>query len=125
MRRWGLGPSPPHPFESLNKQGGCAGLACGESLGASQAPAAHAHLGGSDWMGVEWIQGAPSLRLGQPLQHSRPPAQGWGRPGRDFITYVFAPPGCARCGDRAPQLCKAQERYSKMGDIAEMGLLVT
>lgn len=76
-------------------------------------------------MGVERIQGAPSLRLGQPLQQSHPPAQGWGRPGRDLITYVFAPPGCGGCGDQAPQLCKAQERYPKMGVIAEMGLLVT
>lgn len=98
------------------------GLACGQSLGASQA---HAHLGGPDWMGVERIQGAPSLRLGRPPQHSHPPAQGWGRPGRDFITYVFAPPKCAGCRDQAPQFRKAQERYSKMGDIAEMGLLAT
>lgn len=52
-----MAPLPPHPFENLNKQGGVQG-------------------GGPDWVGVERIQGGPSLRLGQPLQHSRPPAQG-------------------------------------------------
>ena len=37
----------------------------------------------------------------------------------------FASPSCAGHGDQAPQFCKAQERYSKMGGIAKMGLLVT
>ena len=117
-------PLPPHPFENLNKQG----WGAGQAVRASEPPRPPPPTpiwGDPDWVGMERIQGAPSLRLGQPPQHSRPPAQGWGRPGRDFITYVFRITRLRWTRGPSPQFCKAQERYSKMGGIAKMGLLVT